>query len=66
MDENKSFWQSLAELGAGVYNNTVNQKANAQISANTSASVAGVVRFGIIVVTLFMAGKFIVSLFKGK
>lgn len=66
MEDNKSFWQQLADLGAGIYNNTVNQKAAIVQSQNNAQMFAGVVRFGMLLVGAYFGVMFVVSLFKRK
>lgn len=64
--EEKNFWQSLAEIGAGIVNNKTNANAAIAQSQNQSTALAQVARFGIMLLSIYLAGKFVVSLFKRR
>jgi hypothetical protein len=64
------FWQSTlssAVTGIGQYfTNKTNQTANVNISANTSAAIASVVKFAVVIASVFTVFTFLVKLFKKR
>jgi hypothetical protein len=66
MEAEKSFWEQIAALGAGIFNNKLNNDAAVAQSANLSQAVSGIVRFGIVLAAVYFGVSLIVSLFKRK